>query len=171
MPAKTKIIALLCAALGMGMLSGCAMHPDWVKPGQEEASVVNQIGVPDSRIEYPDGRFTLVYSGQPFGFETYWMHFDKDGRFIGKERTMNEEHFKLVKVGVHTKADIYQLFGRCAQEYEFRLQDQTAYMYRFEEVGGHRMAFWVQFDRKDVVTEWAITQDPWDNDGDSLILN
>ncbi len=53
MPAKTKIIALLCAALGMGMLSGCAMHPDWVKPGQEEASVVNQIGVPDSRIEYP----------------------------------------------------------------------------------------------------------------------
>ena len=30
------------------------------------------------------------------------------------------------------------------------------------------MAFWVQFDTKDVVAETAITQDPWDDRGDPL---
>ena len=68
--------------------------------------------------------------------------------------------------GKHTKADVYKMFGHCAQEYEFRLQDQTAYMYRFDDVGGFPQAFWVQFDLQGVVTETAVTQDPWDNDGD-----
>ena len=57
------------------------------------------------------------------------------------------------------------MFGHCAQEYEFKLQDQTAFMYRFNDIGGMDMAFWVQFDLNGVVTETAVTQDPWDHDG------
>jgi len=38
-------------------------------------------------------------------------------------------------------------------------------MYRFNDIGGMDMAFWVQFDLNGVVTETAVTQDPWDHDG------
>lgn len=163
---RTLRIAAFVAFVATVTLTGCMGHPDLVDLGQTEQGVVEQIGSPDSRIDHSDGRFTLVYSGQPFGMETYWMHFDKNGRYVGKERTMNEKHFALVQPGVHTKDDIYQMFGHCAQEYEFRLQKRTAYMYRFEDVGGQRMAFWVEFDPKDVVIEWSITQDPWERDSD-----
>ncbi len=167
---KAKILLATLAATATLTLAGCALHPDWVDLGEPVNQVVEAIGAPDARQDHQDGSFTLVYSQQPFGFETIWMHFDKNGRFVGKELTMNEEHFALVKPGIHTQADIYRLFGRFAQEYDFKLQDQSAYMYRFLDVGGMRMAFWVQFDRAGVVTEWAITQDPWDNDGDLWIF-
>lgn len=160
-----KVGTVLTVAL---ILGGCA-HPDLIDLGEPEGAVVTELGTPDSKMVEPDGSFILVYSMQPFSQEVYWMRFDKDGRYVGKERAMNEEHFKLVVPGKHTKADVYQMFGRCAQEYEFRLQDQTAFMYRFEDVGSMDMAFWVQFDLKGVVTETAVTQDPWDHDGDWLI--
>ena len=132
-----KVGTFLTVAL---ILGGCA-HPDLIDLGEPEATVVSELGTPDSKMVQPDGSFILVYSMQPFGQEVYWMRFDKDGRYVGKERVMNEEHFKLVVPGKHTKADVYQMFGRCAQEYEFRLQDQTAFMYRFEDVGSMDMAF------------------------------
>ena len=98
------------------------------------------------------------------------MNFDKNGNFIGKEKTMNEEHFKLVIPGKHTREDVYQMFGHCAQEYDFRLRNETAYMYRFNDDVGMAMAFWAQFDTNGVVTETAVTQDPWDNDGDDWLF-
>lgn len=161
-----KVALIAASALA---LFGCA-HPDLIDLGTAEGGVIAELGAPDSRMVQPDGSYILVYSGQPFGKETYWMHFDKNGTYVGKEKTMNEEHFKLVIPGKHTKADVYQMFGRCAQEYEFRLQDQTAFMYRFDDAGGMAMAFWVQFDLNGVVTETAVTQDPWDNDGDWLLF-
>ncbi|HIU84133.1 MAG TPA: hypothetical protein IAC66_02035 [Candidatus Aphodousia gallistercoris] len=165
-----QIKLLLTALSAAALLAGCA-HPDLIEPGQSSASVEQELGAPDSRIDHPDGTFILVYSGQPFGRENYWMHFDKDGHFVGKETLMNEEHFKLVIPGKHTKKDVYQMFGHCAQEYTFALQDQTAFMYRFRETSGMAMAFWVQFDLDGVVTETAVTQDPWDHDRDPLFLH
>lgn len=156
-----KICALSMSAL---ILAGCA-HPDLIDVGTPENVVLTELGMPDSKMTQPDGSFILVYSMQPFGQEVYWMRFDKNGNYIGKEKTMNEDHFKLVIPGKHTKADVYQMFGHCAQEYEFKLQDQTAFMYRFNDIGGMDMAFWVQFDLNGVVTETAVTQDPWDHDG------
>lgn len=161
-----KIILLAAVAF---VLAGCA-HPDLVDPGTAEGAVIAELGAPDSKMMQPDGSFILVYSYQPFGKETYWMHFNKSGMYVGKEKTMNEEHFKLVIPGKHTQADVYQMFGHCAQEYEFKLQDQTAFMYRFDDVGGMSMAFWVQFDLNGVVTETAVTQDPWDNDSDWFLF-
>lgn len=163
-PLKYTILA--ASAL---VLVGCA-HPDLIKTGTSEIAVVNELGAPDSKMSHADGSFTLVYSMQPFGKETYWMNFDKNGNFIGKEKTMNEEHFKLVVPGKHTKADVYQMFGHCAQEYDFKLQNQTAYMYRFNDDVGMAMAFWAQFDTDGVVTETAVTQDPWDYDGNDWMF-
>ena len=48
------------------MLVGCA-HPDLIDLGTPEVAVVNELGVPDSKMTHSDGSFTLVYSMQPFG--------------------------------------------------------------------------------------------------------
>ena len=109
-----KVGTVLTVAL---ILGGCA-HPDLIDLGEPEGAVVTELGTPDSKMVEPDGSFILVYSMQPFGQEVYWMRFDKDGRYVGKERAMNEEHFKLVVPGKHTKADVYQMFGRCAHTLE-----------------------------------------------------
>lgn len=161
-----RIRMFLSTLAVMGMLTGCAAHPDLVKVGQTEQSVTEQLGPTDAMFINTDGQKVLVYSGQPFGQECWWMIFDQNGRFLRKEKLMNEQHWALVNPGVHTKSQVYQMFGKCAQEYTFRLQDQTAFMYRYQDSSGSNMAWWVQFDRNDVVTETAITLDPWDREFD-----
>ena len=146
------------------ILAGCA-HPDLIDVGTPENAVLTAFGMPDSKMTQPDGSFILVYFIQPFGQYVYWMRFFIIVLYVFSEKTINAYHFKLVIPGKHTKADVYQMFGHCAQEYEFKLQDQTAFMYRFNDIGGMDMAFWVQFDLNGVVTETAVTQDPWDHDG------
>lgn len=155
------------ASLSALMLTGCA-HPDFIDQGASEQHVLQELGPAAGKLVAPDGSFVLVYSDQPFGQQVWWMHFDKAGNFLRKEEAMNEEHWNLVKVGVHTKDDVYRMFGRCAQEYTFHLIDETAFMYRYEEPGGMDMAWWAQFNREGVVTETAVTQDPWDRDYDPL---
>lgn len=162
-----KQLKLLTLSLTALVLVGCA-HPDFIEVGQTAQEVRAELGDPDGKVSNADGSFVLVYSDQPFGQEVWWMHFDSKGRFLKKERALNEEHFRLIVPGQHTKAQVLQMFGRCAQEYTFHLIDEHAFMYRFEEASGMDMAWWVQFNEQNVVTETAVTQDPWDNDFSSL---
>ena len=161
---RLKGLGVIAAAVVLG---GCA-HPDFIKVGQPDLEVKAELGSPDGKLVNADGSYVLVYSDQPFGQEVWWMHFDQNGRFVKKEGALNEEHFKLVVPGKHTKADVFQMFGRCAQEYTFHLINEHAFMYRFEEAGGMDMAWWVQFNEQDIVTETAVTQDPWDRDFDPI---
>ena len=161
---RLKRLGVIAAAVVLG---GCA-HPDFIKVGQPDLEVKAELGSPDGKLVNADGSYVLVYSDQPFGQEVWWMHFDQNGRFVKKEGALNEEHFKLVVPGKHTKADVFQMFGRCAQEYTFHLINEHAFMYRFEEAGGMDMAWWVQFNEQDIVTETAVTQDPWDRDFDPI---
>ena len=78
-------VKLGLAAMSALALSGCA-HPDLIDPGASEVTVVNELGAPDSRMEFKDGSSILVYSMQPFGKEVYWMRFDKDGKYIVSEK-------------------------------------------------------------------------------------
>ncbi|MBO7173964.1 MAG: hypothetical protein J6V64_06540 [Burkholderiaceae bacterium] len=161
---RLKWLTVAAAAL---VLVGCA-HPDFIKVGQADHEVQTELGIPDGKLVSADGSFVLVYSDQPFGQEVWWMHFDSNGRFVKKERALNEDHFKLVVPGQHTEAQVRQMFGRCAQEYTFHLIDEYALMYRFEEAGGMDMAWWVQFNQQGIVTETAVTQDPWERDVDPI---
>ena len=161
---RLKWLGVIAAAVVLG---GCA-HPDFIKVGQPDLEVKAELCSPDGKLVNADVSYVLVYSDQPFGQEVWWMHFDQNGRFVKKEGALNEEHFKLVVPGKHTKADVFQMFGRCAQEYTFHLINEHAFMYRFEEAGGMDMAWWVQFNEQDIVTETAVTQDPWDRDFDPI---
>ena len=103
---------------------------------------------------------------QPFGQEVWWIEFDADGRIVRREEVLDRAHMALIKPGVSTEKDVWNLFGKYAQEYTFSLIDQTAWMYRFKDDGLFDMACWVQFDVNGVVTEVGFTTDPWkDRDG------
>lgn len=162
-----KHLKWLLMATSALVLVGCA-HPDFIKVGQSDNEVKAELGAPDGKLLNADGSFVLVYSDQPFGQEVWWMYFDSNGRFVKKERALDEDHFKLVIPGKHTENDVRQMFGRCAQEYTFHLIDEHAFMYRFQEPGSINMAWWVQFNKQGVVTETAVTRDPWERDNDPL---
>ncbi|MDO5530692.1 hypothetical protein [Sutterella sp.] len=161
--------ALFVAAAVPCILAGCA-HPQLVDMGAPEPQIVEYLGAPHARVALPDGRTRLVYSGQGAAQEVWWMTLDAEGRLEKLENVLDREHFALIKPGVSTEADVWNLFGKCAQEYEFHLSNQHAWMYRFKDEGMFDMACWVQFDVNGVVTEVGYTLDPW-KDRDSFLMS
>lgn len=135
-------------------------------PGMTESQVRTELGAPHAAVDTGKGTQRWVYSMQPFGQEVWWIEFDADGRIVRREEVLDRAHMALIKPGVSTEKDVWNLFGKCAQEYTFSLIDQTAWMYRFKDDGLFDMACWVQFDVNGVVIEVGFTTDPWkDRDG------
>lgn len=158
------LLGAACAAVLA--LAGCA-HPDLIDLQTPAAVVEQELGAPDAVVPLKDGGKRLVYSMQPMSQQVWWLTFDKDGRLLQKENILDREHFELIKPGVSTERDVFNLLGKCAQTYEFALKDEHAWMYRFLDEGMFYMACWVQFNTRGVVTEVGYTTDPWhDRDGD-----
>ncbi len=156
-----RTLLMAGAALPLAaFLGGCA-HPQRIGLGETEESVRAALGEPASRMKLADGTVRLVYSRQPMGQEVWWMYFDRNGRYIRLENAMTEKAFSLTKPGVTTRAEVLQLFGPCAQEYDLKLFDQSALMYRFQSPDVGDAGVWFQFNRQNILTEWGVTEDPW----------
>lgn len=158
---------LFCAAAAaVVFLAGCA-HPQLIDMGESSAVVAQELGEPIAKTPMPDGTERWTYSMQPFGQEVWWLFMDKTGRVVGREQGLQEKYFPLIKIGESTEADVWKLWGRCAQKYEFHLVNEHAWMYRFKDHGGFDMAVWPQFDTKGIVRSLDVTTDPWkDRDSD-----
>ncbi len=156
--------AALCAAalLGSAALSGCA-HPQLVELGESADEVVAYLGEPQAKTPMPDGTVRYTYSVQPFGQEVWWLFVDQNGRVVSREQGLQEKYFKLLTPGKSTEADVWALWGKCAEKYEFRLVNEHAWMYRFRDKGGFDMAVWPQFDVNGVLRSLDVTEDPWKN--------
>ncbi len=148
-----------CAAMAV-LLGGCA-HPQLLDMGAADASIVAELGAPDARVALADGRTRLVYSEQASAQEVWWLTLGSDGRLEGRENAMDRAHFALVRPGVSTEEDVWNLFGRCAEKREFALSNKHAWMYRFKDEGLFDMACWVEFNPQGVVVEVGYTLDPW----------
>ena len=135
-------------------------------PGMTESQVRTELGAPHDpavRIELdpPD----LLTEGL-HGIDPALRALARINGRVRREEVLDRAHMALIKPGVSTEKDVWNLFGKCAQEYTFSLIDQTAWMYRFKDDGLFDMACWVQFDVNGVVTEVGFTTDPWkDRDG------
>ncbi len=162
---KIRIWSCALAFAACVLLTACS-HPQLMDQGMTEVQVETRLGVPHAVVDVGNGMQRWVYSMQPFGQEVWWLEFDADGRLLRREEVLDRAHMAMIKPGESTKRDVWNIFGKCAQEYVFALIDQTAWMYRFRDDGIFDMACWVQFDVKDVVTEVGFTTDPWkDRDG------
>lgn len=151
------VLAGLSAVL---ILGGCA-HPQLLAMGESAEAVAARLGEPDARVALPGGGERLVYSGQPYGQEVWWLTLDASGRLKGRESVLDREHFALIRPGVSREEDVWRLFGRCAEKQEFRLSARHAWMYRFKDEGLFDMACWVEFNPEGVVVEVGYTLDPW----------
>lgn len=157
------LLGAACAAVLA--MTGCA-HPDFVDLNASADAVTQSLGAPDAVVPLPDGGERFVYSMQPMSQQVWWLSFDPQGRLLSKENVLDREHFALIKPGVSTERDVFSLFGKCAQTYEFALKNEHAWMYRFLDDGMFYMACWVQFNTQGIVTEVGYTTDPWrDRDG------
>lgn len=162
---RIRALGCVLASAACLLLTACS-HPQLMDPGMTESQVRTELGAPHAAVDTGKGTQRWVYSMQPFGQEVWWIEFDADGRIVRREEVLDRAHMALIKPGVSTEKDVWNLFGKCAQEYTFSLIDQTAWMYRFKDDGLFDMACWVQFDVNGVVTEVGFTTDPWkDRDG------
>lgn len=158
----TKAAALATAVGAVAVLSGCA-HPQLVEMGQTQEDVIAYLGEPQAKTPMPDGTVRFTYSVQPFGQQVWWLFIDQSGRVVSREQGLQEKYFKMLTSGKSTEADVWALWGKCAQEYEFALVDEHAWMYRFKDNGGFDMAVWPQFDKSGVMQSMDVTEDPWKN--------
>ena len=122
-----KLRNIAAAAAAVAVLAGCA-HPQLMDGGMAEQTVEAKLGAPHAKVMLPDGQSRWVYSMQPFGEEVWWLTFDKTGTLVGKEEVLNRKHFALIQPGVSTKEDVWNLFGKYAEECTFHLINQTAWM-------------------------------------------
>lgn len=164
---KLRLTAIAALAGAVGLLTGCA-HPQLVEMGTQRQALVDYLGEPAAKTRMSDGTYRYTYSGQPFGQSVWWIFVDESGKVISREQGLQEKYFHLLTPGQSTEADVWALWGKCAQKYEFPLVGQHAWMYRYKAPGGLDMAVWPQFDDKGVLRSMDVTEDPWkvDDSGD-----
>lgn len=156
-----SLFAAACSSVVM--LAGCA-HPQLVDMGDSESAVTARLGEPAAKTPMPDGTVRWTYSDQPFGQKVWWLFVNDKGQVVSREQGLQEKYFSMIKPGVSTEADVWKLWGKCAQKYTFHFKKEHAWMYRFKDVGGFDMAVWPQFDVSGVVQSVEVTEDPWKND-------
>ncbi len=155
-----KTAALAAAAGAVVLLAGCA-HPQLVSMGESGEKVLSSLGEPAAKTPMPDGTVRWTYSGQPFGQDVWWIFVDAGGKVVGREQGLQERYFGLLTPGKSTEADVWALWGKCAQKYEFPMKNEHAWMYRYKAPGGFDMAVWPQFGADGVLRSLETTLDPW----------
>lgn len=151
----------LCTAAGLALLLGACATPARVAPGTPEAAVVESVGRPTSRSVTPGVGPRLLYSQQPWGYEAWAIQFDEQGRAISSAQMLTDEQFAKIRPGQQNRADIERLFGPPADRPEFRLTNETSYMYRYLRDNAFPSAMWVYFDPAGVVRRTGGGLDPW----------
>lgn len=156
---------LIPAALAL-FLAACAT-PQSLKPGTPIAEARSTLGRPTAEIKLPDGATRLQYSGQPHGQWVWNADFDSQGRLRGVEQMMTDEAFLRIRAGKDTQADVLRDFGRPAEVFQYRLMNETAFMYRYYTYGQFHAAMFIYFDPAGVVKRTETGLDPWMiSDGD-----
>ncbi len=163
---KQKFLRLGVLSAATALVCACS-HPQLVKMGDTADAVRDRLGAPEAMTPMPDGTVRWTYSSQPYGQAVWWLFLDKDNKVVAREQGLQEKYFSLIKVGESTEADVWALWGKCAEEYNFPLVGEHAWMYRYQDGGSFDMAVWPQFDKSGVVRSVDVTIDPWKSrDGD-----
>jgi hypothetical protein len=150
----------LVVLLGALALAACST-PGSVKPGQEQAAVSATAGRPTAVVQLPDGGTRWQYSGQPFDQSVWNIDFDSKGRVVIVEQMMSDAAFARIRSGRDTRVEVLRDFGPPAESFSYRLQNETAWMYRYFTHGGFYAAMFVYFDPSGVVKRTETGMDPW----------
>jgi hypothetical protein len=142
------------------LLAACAT-PQSLKPGTSIADARAALGRPTAEIQLPAGGSRLQYSGQPNVQSVWNADFDAQGRLQSVRQMMSDEAFRQISAGKASQDDVLREFGPPAYVWQFRLQDETAFMYRYYTYGRFPAAMYVYFDPAGVVKRTETGMDPW----------
>lgn len=142
-----RVATLLIPFAMIGGLAGCDYFAEKkLVPGiHTEADVRNFMGKPEMIREEPDGTKRLEYPRSPMGSQTYFVYIDKDGKYKGMEKAMNEANFAKVRVGM-SKDDVRGILGKQTESLPLKLKNTEVWSWRYEGDGNTTMLFNVTFD-------------------------
>lgn len=129
-----------------------------LKAGEStEQDVRKLFGNPQAVREIPGGK-GLVYPLGPEGPYTLLIRIGSDGKYVGRENLLTRANFGRVSSGVK-QAEVLAVLGPPGRRQEYRLKNETAWEWRFNDGAETRM-FVVMFNADGVVVSTAIEEDP-----------
>lgn len=156
----------VAALIATVVLVACTT-PQSLRPGTPEADVRAALGRPTASMALPGGGSRLQYSGQPNNQSVWNADFDANRKLVRVEQMMSDESFARIASGKATRDDVLRDFGPPAEQYQFKLKNETAWMYRYFTHGGFTAAMFVYFDPAGIVKRTETGLDPWAiRDGD-----
>lgn len=146
-------LTCLTVACAAALLSGCAGHPlagyD-LAPGTPRDAVVARMGQPQRVVRLAGGE-RLQYSQQPFGQQAWMVDMDATGRLTRVRQVLNEADFNRIEPGHWTREDVEREFGRPAWVDGVASWRGPILTYRWRDLGGGDMFYWVYLDERGVV--------------------
>ena len=148
------------------VLAACTT-PQSLRPGTQEPEVRAALGRPTASVALPGGGSRLQYSGQPFNQSVWNADFDPSGKLVRVDQMMSDESFARIASGKATRDEVLRDFGPPAETFQFKLKNESAWMYRYFTHGGFKAAMFVYFDPTGIVKRTETGLDPWSiRDGD-----
>lgn len=151
---------VLLTMLMLASLAACAT-PQSLKPGTTLDEARSALGRPTGTYPLAGGGTRLQYSNQPFDQSVWNADFDTHGRLVRAQQVMTDAAFSQVRSGKDTREDVLRGFGLPAQTFDYKLVNETAWMYRYYTFGNFKAAMFVYFDPKGVVLRTESGLDPW----------
>lgn len=151
---------VLLTMLMLASLAACAT-PQSLKPGTTLDEARSALGRPTGTYPLAGGGTRLQYSNQPFDQSVWNADFDTQGRLVRAQQVMTDAAFSQVRSGKDTREDVLRGFGLPAQTFDYKLVNETAWMYRYYTFGNFKAAMFVYFDPKGVVLRTESGLDPW----------
>jgi hypothetical protein len=145
-----KPLAFLTAAL---LLAGCAapLGNAAFAPGTPREEVLARMGRPTGVVALPDGGQRLQYSLQPAGQAAWMMDVDAGGRVTSASQALTASNFQRIVPGHWTRADVEREFGPPARVDRVASWNGPVMAYRWKDVQGADMFYWVYLDAQGVV--------------------
>jgi hypothetical protein len=158
---------LRAAALFITVVLAACTTPQSLKLGTPEADVRAALGRPTASLALPDGGSRLQYSGQPFNQSVWNADFDANRKLVRVDQMMSDESFARIVSGKATQDEVLRDFGPPAETFQYKLKNESAWMYRYFTHGGFKAAMFVYFDPAGIVKRTEPGLDPWAiRDGD-----
>ena len=154
------LFRILISAVLLAVLTACASPPS-LKAGTPLDEARSALGRPTGTYTLPGGGTRLQYSNQPFDQSVWNADFDAQGRLVRVDQVMTDAAFSQVRAGKDTREDVLRGFGAPAQTFDYRLVNESAWMYRYYTYGNFRAAMFVYFDPKGTVLRTESGLDPW----------
>jgi hypothetical protein len=123
---------LLALLAGLGhALAGCTtLHPEQLRPGQNQAQVRAAMGEPADRYPLAYGGQRLAYPLGPAGLQTWLVDLDAQGQVSAVLPALTPERFAQVQPGM-AEQDLLRWLGRPAHR-QREWQDKETWSWRFD---------------------------------------